>query len=330
MINQTDPNTESVDEMFNKVTKGIKNTPWSKFLKNLNKQIKNWHKSKHVSKFLKQLAKYSKGFDNYDKESKRKMIGGILLWASRYISQSQNNYTFQEPKAKESPSFLPGELCAECDEEIDNDYFLWHECEYFVCQDCEEDTEHEHALLKIKSNKQYKANKKEQNKKPVITNFPVPKEIGIDWSMAKNIEESKSCISNSDLIQWNSEGKWDPNDWIKKQQKQANRPAIIQAPEENIVGKPGTYVIANFVIQNLSKYKLPKELYLKQITNFDLNFKPIWDKDALESMKTKNICIPIQLPIQEGEYRCIFAYFNVNGKKMGGDLIVTIISNSNI
>ena len=64
-------------------------------------------------------------------------------------------------------------------------------------------------------------------------------------------------------------------DELKSLKKRMKRPAVIQAPESDIIAHPGQIVEANFMIQNQSDNNLPKELYLKKTSIDDIAFDTV-------------------------------------------------------
>lgn len=57
--------------------------------------------------------------------------------------------------------------------------------------------------------------------------------------------------------------------------KRRIRPAVIEAPEGTVSGLAGTYVVAEFTIENQSVHKLPKLLFLKKISDDPVEFDTI-------------------------------------------------------
>ncbi|CAI2366428.1 unnamed protein product [Moneuplotes crassus] len=215
--------------------------------------------------------------------------------------------------------------CTECDEEIEGDYYACSECEgYFVCPDCEEDTEHDHVFYKIRQGRKYRVEGGSCGPKVPITNFPVPDSLGVNCSDSK-IDVSQ-VMRNFDFNKFSKSTERD--DGMRKIKKALLRPAVISTPEGPLIGKTQQYVIAQFEIQNQSKHKLPKKLYLKKTSDDICGFATIEDIDALGPGESKIVQLPILLPTKLGTYKLTFSYYTQHGRKQGTDLYLTIICES--
>ena len=332
-INTADVQKDSHLTILNKIERDIEPTKAYPLFKKIKRIAKNKiSKSKEVGKCINKLKNHFKNIDVKDKPDVSlnqnelvKFMGAIFMTTARTFNEFQNKQNI--PKSKfEKKNKTPDDICWECFDKIDGNHFRWSECSDFVVwEEWEEDWDHEHVFYKIKEDKSTDSKMKWNGVKPWITNFPVPETFGTNcWQTPLN-----SNLNWSDFDFLNSIiPKRKPNNKLIQMRKYKtwwNRPAIIEAPEGPLVGSPGTYVIAEFVVENKSDHNLAKQLFLKKTSADDIQLIEIEDTDRLPPGQKKKVDLPLFLPQKKGTYIWTFSYFNINNKKTGGDFIVKII-----
>lgn len=215
--------------------------------------------NKHYEKFKRQ-----KTMDDGTREQEMANLAGVLLFTA--ANATNHNFSQQNSKKINKKKLIEKEnkQCTEWDEKLEDDYFACSECEgYFICPEWEEDSEHNHIFYKIRKGKEYLFSSSHSlDPKPPITNFPVPSSLGLNCSTP--ITDLKEKLANVDISQLIPTSVKKNGSEGRQLRKLLARPSVITAPEGPIVGKNQTYVIAKFVIQNQSKHKLPKKLFLKK------------------------------------------------------------------
>jgi hypothetical protein len=105
----------------------------------------------------------------------------------------------------------------------------------------------------------------------------VPETLGKNCS----INPGNNCyFANFDIAKYLSPPKEKEKvDEVRNYKKRMVRPAVLDAPGEPLVGSAGSYVIADFTIQNQSDHNLPKYLVLRKTSVDDVGFTEIEGKN---------------------------------------------------
>ena len=333
-INNADINKDTPQTLFNKVEEDLKPTKAYPVLKTVKRLVKNKiSKSKEIGKWIKKLNNHFKNLDKNEKSDMPanqievlKFLGAVFMTTAKTFNKFQHHQTFVKPRIDRMYK-TPNEIWSECQDEINGNYYRWSEWpEFFIWQEWEEDSDHKHILYKIKWNNQNSNNIANQNTpKPWITNFPIPETFGtncckgplkskINWW---DIDFLKSVLPKRKFNRKEHE--------MNQYKARWNRPAIIEAPEGALVGSPGSYVIAEFMIENKSDHNLPKKLFMRKTSDDEIQFVEFEDTDRLSPGGKKKVELPLLLPPTKGTFIWAFSYFNINNKKVGGDFIVKVI-----
>ena len=282
-INTSDPQKLTPGHLISEIEKELESSKAKPLMKTFKKRVKKrYQKQKDVGKCIKLVNKYFTKYkgQQHDESTERQevsnFLGALFMIASKAYNKNKTSGQQNEGMQKDVKINSKIKEWIECEEDIESDFFVCTECPtYVICESCEDETEHEHVFYKIKNGKKYTLpNGSKLTANPPITNFPIPEILGKNW--ANELFPNWKSMTNFNL----SKSLPSPQvrteaDELKSLKKRMKRPAVIQAPESDIIAHPGQIVEANFMIQNQSDNNLPKELYLKKTSIDDIAFDTV-------------------------------------------------------